>query len=98
MTDQQQTEKYCYCDEFDDDYRKAHGIPEGYCGICEVCGAPGHTQHFPGARPYTGAWCDDCLEHVAKNYKVQSAVISIVMLGILAGIGYGVYRVVAWIF
>jgi hypothetical protein len=23
-----------------------------------VCGKPGHTCHFPGPLPYTGAWCD----------------------------------------
>ena len=28
------------------------------CGPCQVCGRPGHVRHFPGAAPYTGAWCD----------------------------------------
>lgn len=34
------------------------GLPPGYCGTCDVCGKPGHTRHFPGASPVTGAWCD----------------------------------------
>lgn len=42
-------ERNCYC-----------GEGETSCGTCERCGAPGHTRHFPGARPYTGAWCDRC--------------------------------------
>lgn len=40
-------EKDCYC-----------GPDDAYCGTCRVCGRPGHTRHFPGAAPYTGAWCD----------------------------------------
>ena len=28
------------------------------CGSCQVCGGSGHVRHFPGASPYTGAWCD----------------------------------------
>jgi hypothetical protein len=59
----------CYCDE-----RERHpeafervdrpgvlerrALPPGYCGWCIVCGGPGHARHFPGAVPFTGAWCD----------------------------------------
>ncbi len=35
----------------------SQGIPRGYCGLCEVCGRPGHTRHFPGTSPCTGSWC-----------------------------------------
>ena len=34
------------------------GLPAGYCGWCAICGRPGHTRHFPGPVPVTGAWCD----------------------------------------
>lgn len=34
------------------------GAAETFCGTCQVCGNPGHTRHFPGALPYSGAWCD----------------------------------------
>jgi hypothetical protein len=36
----------CYCGPDDD-----------FCAHCDVCGRPGHLQHFPGAAPVTGAWC-----------------------------------------
>ena len=50
----------CYCTLWDKDpeYLKNKNVPEGYCGLCEKCGNPGHTRHFPGAVPYTGTWCD----------------------------------------
>ncbi len=31
---------------------------QSHCASCQVCGRAGHLQHFPGAAPYTGAWCD----------------------------------------
>ena len=42
-------ERNCYCKQ-----------GQTYCGKCEICGALGHTSHFPGPVPYTGSWCDDC--------------------------------------
>jgi len=39
----------CYC-----------GDGDASCGTCERCGGAGHTRHFPGPVPYTGAWCDRC--------------------------------------
>jgi hypothetical protein len=53
--------KYCFCDSISSELRIEQGIPEGFCGICEVCGKPGHAQHYPGSVPYTGAWCESCL-------------------------------------
>ena len=50
----------CYCGlwEKSPETLEGQGIPRGYCGICKVCGKPGHLRHFPGAVPYTDAWCD----------------------------------------
>lgn len=51
----------CYCEERRTNPALAEtmaDIPEGYCGICEVCGAPGHTRAHPRA-PVTSAWCDE---------------------------------------
>ncbi len=51
----------CYCailKEKAPELLESRGLPPGFCGICEKCGAPGHICHFPGAVPYTGAWCD----------------------------------------
>jgi hypothetical protein len=48
----------CYCDVLSAEAKAELGVAEGFCGRCEVCGAPGHTRHAPGAQPYTGSWCD----------------------------------------
>lgn len=61
----------CYCSlwEKDPKHFEDRGIPRGYCGICQRCGKPGHVQHFPGAVPYTGTWCDRCVRIVPwTNY------------------------------
>jgi O-acetyl-ADP-ribose deacetylase len=49
----------CYCDlrAKNPDVPEKEGIPKGYCGLCDVCGDPGHILHFPGAVPFTGVWC-----------------------------------------
>ena len=49
---------YCMLWEKNPGFLKNKAVPEGYCGLCERCGRPGHTRHFPGAVPYTGTWCD----------------------------------------
>jgi len=52
-------EGFCYCNLWDTDPKvlQEQGVPSGYCGLCNVCGKPGHTMHFPGAVPYTASWC-----------------------------------------
>jgi len=58
--------KNCYCNQRDSnpEILKPGNIPKGYCGLCEICGKPGHIRHFPGPVPYTGAWCDFHYYHV----------------------------------
>lgn len=50
---------HCYCDLWNKspETLEEQGVPRGFCGLCDVCGKPGHLQHFPGAVPFTGAWC-----------------------------------------
>lgn len=36
----------------------SQGIDRGFCGRCEICGQGGHTRHFPGTSPSSGAWCE----------------------------------------
>ncbi len=50
----------CYCGlwEKNPQVLRDQGIPEGFCGLCEKCGKPGHLRHFPGPVAYSGAWCD----------------------------------------
>src|ERR1051325_9160950 len=78
-------DRWCYCDGVDADFRQKYGIPEGYCGICERCGQPGHTRHFPGAVPYTGAWCDRCYKIVGWTWFLRPpfVLIPLVILGVL---------------
>ncbi len=61
----------CYCGKIPKERLKKEGIPEGFCGLCEICNKPGHTQHFPGAVPYTGTWCDVCLKKIARRQRIK---------------------------
>jgi len=72
----------CYCGHLSKEFLDGEGIPEGYCGICERCGKPGHIQHFPGAVTYTGAWCDSCFRIVAAKYWIKSLLFSLLSLAV----------------
>ncbi len=66
----------CYCDLWDTNpalYEKL-GYQRGFCGSCERCGAPGHTRHFPGPVPYTGAWCDKCYQILKWTWPFRSVI------------------------
>jgi len=98
MKDKAYIKQDCYCDSLNDQYLKENSIPKGFCGICEICKKPGHTQHFPGAVPYTGAWCNECLQIVAKNHKIRSvifmALFLLVISLIIGGVIWGVIEVI----
>jgi hypothetical protein len=52
---------HCYCNERKTNPAIAESmkdIPDGFCGICEICGKPGHTKTHPHL-PTTGSWCDE---------------------------------------
>jgi O-acetyl-ADP-ribose deacetylase (regulator of RNase III) len=51
---------HCYCDLWNKspEILEKQGVPKGFCGLCDKCGQPGHLLHFPGAVPFTGAWCE----------------------------------------
>lgn len=59
----------CYCGlwQTSPETLRAQGLTPGFCGLCQRCGAPGHTRHFPGPVPYTGAWCDACYRTVGRQ-------------------------------
>ncbi len=51
----------CYCKERETNPGLAEtmkSIPVGYCGICDICGKPGHMRGHPHL-PTTKAWCDE---------------------------------------
>lgn len=55
------TPQNCYCNERKTNPAVAESmkdIPDGFCGICDICGKPGHTRAHPHL-PTTGAWCDE---------------------------------------
>ncbi|AOS45699.1 hypothetical protein Verru16b_02786 [Lacunisphaera limnophila] len=81
--------RQCYCASLDADFRQKQHIPVGYCGICERCGQPGHTQHFPGPLPYTGAWCDRCVKIVALTWPLKHpAFWTVLFMAVVAGLTY----------
>ncbi|MDX8377311.1 MAG: hypothetical protein R8L53_04740 [Mariprofundales bacterium] len=65
----------CYCNtrytnaEFNESLQK-EGIPEGFCGMCCICGQPGHTKSHPH-HPYTSAWCDKHWQDVLQEPSIS---------------------------
>lgn len=64
----------CYCGLWDSNpqHFTNHQLPQGFCGVCDRCGAPGHTRHFPGPVPVTGAWCDRCYQIVCWTWPLYT--------------------------
>ena len=63
------TARSCYCKPGDTS-----------CGTCERCGAPGHTRHYPGPVPATGAWCDRCYRIVALRTRLLSLAVPLLLV------------------
>lgn len=64
----------CYCQERTSNPRVTEmmkDIPAGYCGLCEICGEPGHTRGHPSL-PTTGAWCENHWKEIAKTSNKYS--------------------------
>lgn len=80
----------CYCKERESNPKIAEemkDIPVGYCGLCEVCGKPGHMKAHPRL-PTTGAWCDTHWEELVRH--------RIISLGDI--VQYAFYVLIAGIF
>jgi hypothetical protein len=86
-------ERNCYCPRSgpQPEYLQRQGVPEGFCGMCELCGQPGHARHFPGAVPYTGAWCDSCYKRVGNLYLLQWFTVRLVVGLIIAALGLAIF-------
>lgn len=54
----------CYCRlwQTNPSFLRSQGVPQGYCGMCDRCGLPGHLRPAPPPVPSTAAWCDECFE------------------------------------
>lgn len=82
----------CYCElwKTKPEILREQGVPEGFCGMCERCGQPGHTSHYPGPVPYTGSWCDRCYRILAWTWPFRVPVYWVVWLVI----GWGIYTAI----
>jgi hypothetical protein len=90
MTDPKVRNCYCGLWQKDPEFFVQRGIPEGFCGICDRCGKPGHMRHYPGA-PGTGAWCDRCYRFVAWFGSPLKKILWVMLLTPLAMVVYAVY-------
>jgi hypothetical protein len=88
-------ERGCYCSLWIDSPSTLieQGVPEGYCGLCEKCGEPGHLRHFPGAVPYTGSWCDKHYRRVAMLHPLGSRSLLMIII-LLSVISYWVNKLI----
>lgn len=88
----------CYCSERANNLKFAESlkdVPEGFCGICDVCGKPGHTSAHP-TLPTTGSWCDaHWAELLTKKSVTMQQVVRAVMLLAMAGIAvFFIFRLI----
>jgi len=86
----------CYCSERANNLKLAESlkdVPEGFCGICDVCGKPGHTCAHPSL-PTTGAWCDthwaELLER--KGIALEQVVKAVMIVGMVGIITFFIFR------
>jgi len=83
----------CYCEEqkalLNSNGEKTENIPNGYCGLCEICGNPGHVRAHPSL-PITGSWCDEHWDELV-NQRVFTLADLIQPLFLFGIIGTGLY-------
>ena len=94
--DEQEAERppcYCFLWEQDPESLRAQGIPPGYCGMCQVCGKPGHTRHYPGSVPCTGTWCETCYAKLNRGLPLGRIVQVLLLGGLLALVAWMTYAV-----
>ena len=81
-------ERRCYCGlwDKDPDTLLKQNLKPGYCGYCDWCHAPGHSRHFPGPLPITGAWCDRCYRIVKWTAPLRTSPIWLIVIGCLLAV------------
>ncbi|WP_035276914.1 hypothetical protein [Desulforegula conservatrix] len=88
----------CYCQERLNNPKVAElmkDIPEGFCGLCDICDRPGHTRAHPNL-PTSGAWCD---EHWKELLARPSITIDSILKTIIIAISFvmialAIYRLI----
>ena len=79
----------CYCKERESNPKLAKemkDIPSGYCGLCEICGKPGHMSAHPRLAT-TGIWCpkhwDDLIKYrIFTLGDIVQSIFYMVIIGI----------------
>ncbi len=80
----------CYCEERKNNPEGYRSIPEGYCGICDVCGEPGHMRAHPHYAT-TGAWCDEHWNDIisGRTFGLHEMILYVlVAISLCAAVGY----------
>ena len=96
---QKSTSRSCYCNERKSNpavAKSMQDIPEGFCGICEVCGKPGHTNAHPQL-PTTGSWCDKHWDELIsqKAINIPQLIFRSILLALVLFILYFTRYIVA---
>jgi len=84
----------CYCQQRQHNATLAKALndmPEGFCGVCEICGKWGHARAHPRL-PVTSAWCDEHWEQLV-NYRIITLADIIHWLGLILIIIISAYMV-----
>lgn len=87
----------CYCETRKNNpnvARSIKDIPEGYCGICDICGEPGHMNAHPHL-PTTGSWCDKHWEELIRKPSLHPLQL-LVYLIIMIPIPFVIYLVISY--
>lgn len=82
----------CYCNERKTNPAVAEpmkDIPDGFCGICEICGKPGHTKAHPHL-PTTGSWCDEHWNELV-SHKIVNIPQLLFRFFLIASVLFGLY-------
>lgn len=81
----------CYCKQIKVESTSEGNLPEGYCGICEICGKLGHTRAHSRLAT-TSAWCDKHWDDL-NNYKIITLADIFTSLFVMLTIAYGIFVV-----
>lgn len=88
---------YCASRAKDPNSSAEEGVPDGFCGLCEICGAPGHISQHPCSVPYTGCWCELHYSRLAWVFPLThplsvDGMVAYIVLGLVCLLGWTVLQ------
>jgi hypothetical protein len=92
LTDPKERNCYCTLWQTKPESLRERGIPEGFCGICDRCGSPGHVRHAPNRMPFTGCWCDRCYRIVSWTKPPALWIVYAIVVLLLLQVGVILFR------